>query len=31
VSCPVLLHQLQILMALSLGGDAQPGSDPHRN
>jgi hypothetical protein len=29
VSCPVLLHQLQILMALSLGGDA--GSDPHSN
>lgn len=31
VSCPVLLHQLQILMALSLGGDAQTGSDPHNN
>jgi hypothetical protein len=31
VSCPVLLHQLQILMALSSGGDAQPGSDPHSN
>ena len=29
VSCPVLLHQLQILMALSLGGEA--GSDPHSN
>ena len=31
VSCPVLLHQLQILMALSLGGEAPPGSDPHSN
>jgi RNA polymerase sigma-70 factor (ECF subfamily) len=31
VSCPVLLHQLQILMALSVGGEAQPGSDPHNN
>jgi RNA polymerase sigma-70 factor (ECF subfamily) len=31
VSCPVLLHQLQILMALSVGGEAQPGSDPQSN
>ena len=31
VSCPVLLHQLQILMALSPGGDCQPGNTHHSN
>ena len=31
VSCPVLLHQLQILMALSPGGDCQPGNPHHTN
>ena len=31
VSCPVLLHQLQILMALSPGGDCQTGNTHHTN
>jgi hypothetical protein len=31
VSCPVLLHQLQILMALSSGGDCQPGNTQLNN
>jgi len=31
VSCPVLLHRLQILMALSPGGDCQPGNTHHSN
>ena len=31
VSCPALLHQLQILMALNLGGDGQPASDSNLN
>jgi RNA polymerase sigma-70 factor (ECF subfamily) len=31
VSCPVLLHQLQILMALGPGRDCQPGSAHERN
>jgi len=31
VSCPVLLHQLQILMALNPGGDCQTGNTQHNN
>jgi RNA polymerase sigma-70 factor (ECF subfamily) len=31
VSCPVLLHQLQILVAMSSGGDGQPGNTRHSN
>ena len=31
VSCPVLLHQLQILMALSPGGDCQTRNTHHTN
>ena len=31
VSCPVLLHQLQILMALSPGGDCQTSNTHHTN
>ena len=31
VSCPVLLHQLQILMALSPGGDCQTTNTQHTN
>jgi RNA polymerase sigma factor (sigma-70 family) len=31
VKCPVLLHQLQILMALSSGGDGESGGNQHNN
>ena len=31
VSCPVLLHQLQILMALCPGGGGESGSTHHSN
>ncbi len=31
VGCPALLHQLQILMAISAGGEGEPESDPHNN